>query len=65
MRKASEYKQHADECRMLARSAKAQEHREMLLTMAETWDKLAEERHKTAARQQRIAELEKNEPGGQ
>jgi hypothetical protein len=31
----------ADECRMLAKQAKQQEHRIMLLHMAETWDRIA------------------------
>ena len=44
MKKASEYRQHAEECRALARGVAAGPQREQLLDMAHTWDKLAEER---------------------
>jgi len=59
VRKVSEYRQHADECRKLARRAASPEHGDMLLNMAATWDSLAEERIKSTARQQRIANLER------
>lgn len=48
MRKASEYRQHAKECRSLAGHAISEEHRKQLLAMAESWDTLASEREKTA-----------------
>ena len=44
MKKASEYRQHAHECRALARGLPAGEQRDQLLEMASTWDKLAEDR---------------------
>jgi hypothetical protein len=44
MRKASEYRQHAEECRSLAASMPSDAHRDQLLEMAEQWEKLAEER---------------------
>ena len=44
MKKASEYRKHAEECRALARQMKHGEYREQLLIMAETWDRLAAER---------------------
>jgi len=44
MKKASEYRQHAEECRALARGVAAGPQREQLLDMAHTWDKLAVER---------------------
>ncbi|HEX2725932.1 MAG TPA: hypothetical protein VHN20_08955 [Beijerinckiaceae bacterium] len=44
MKKASEYRKHAEECRALARQMKQGEYREQLLVMADTWDRLAEER---------------------
>jgi hypothetical protein len=50
MKKASEYRTHADECRMLARTAKTAEHRSMLMNMAATWDSLAETREKSQAK---------------
>ncbi len=44
MKKASEYRKHAEECRVLANRMAQGEHRDQLLDMAPTWDKLAEER---------------------
>ena len=44
MKKAIEYRQHAGECRALARSAQNEEHRVQLIKMAETWEKLAGDR---------------------
>ena len=44
MKKASEYRQHANECRALAQSMEHGEQRSQLLEMAATWDKLAAER---------------------
>lgn len=48
MKKASEYRQHAAECRTLAQKMDLGEHREQLLRMAETWDKLAQDREEAA-----------------
>jgi hypothetical protein len=50
MKEASEYREHAAECRALANTMD-RAHREQLLRMAQTWDKLAEE-HAAPARQQ-------------
>jgi len=50
MKKASEYRQHAQECRELAKHMPAGDQREQLLKMAETWDKLALERQRIAGR---------------
>ena len=44
MKKAEEYRQHAKECRNLAKGLDAGEQRDQLLTMAATWERLAEER---------------------
>ena len=41
MEKTSEYRQHAEECRVLARNAQNEEQRRQLLKMAEAWDKFA------------------------
>ena len=49
MKKASEYRKHAEECRALARQMKQGEYREQLLVMADTWDRLAEEREASLA----------------
>ena len=44
MKKASEYRQHAEECRVLAAGMESAEHREQLLQMAEHWERLAQDR---------------------
>jgi hypothetical protein len=49
VKKASEYRKHAEECRALARQMKQGEYREQLLVMADTWDRLAEEREASLA----------------
>jgi hypothetical protein len=50
MRKVSDYRRHAEECRQLMRGARTPEHREMLHQMAETWESLAESREKQLER---------------
>lgn len=65
MKKASEYKEHAEECRALARRSKSPEDRDMLLNMAATWDSLAENRLKATERQQRLAKLAEQEPAAE
>jgi hypothetical protein len=59
MKKVSEYRQHAKECRALAKTVRSPQHRDMLVNMAATWDRLAEDRIKTAKGLERIADLEK------
>jgi len=44
MKKASEYRQHAQECRTLAAAMESPEQREQLLEMARHWEKLADDR---------------------
>jgi hypothetical protein len=46
MKTASEYRKHAQECRLLARQVSEGEQREQLLEMARTWDGLAESRER-------------------
>ena len=46
MKKVSEYRQHAAECRSLASGMPNEEQRDQLLSMAETWDQLADERER-------------------
>lgn len=53
MKKASEYRQHAIECRQLAASIEG-EQRSQLLEMAATWDRLAAERAELVARHPEI-----------
>jgi hypothetical protein len=42
--KATQYREHAKECRRLAGQASAGEHYAQLLQLAETWEKLADDR---------------------
>jgi hypothetical protein len=44
MDKASEFRQHAEECRALAQQMQQGEHRAQLLKLAEAWERLAEDR---------------------
>ena len=60
MKKVSEYRERAEDCRILAKRASLESRRDMLLKMAATWDGLAEDRERTMARQERIAKLEKD-----
>jgi hypothetical protein len=53
MKKASEYYQHAEQCRALAANAKVGQ-RDMLLQMAETWEFLAKTRVEQLTRKRRI-----------
>ena len=55
MKKASEYRQHAEECRVLARSMPAGKDRDQLLEMAATWDNLAIERSELVRRHPELA----------
>ena len=55
MKKASEYRQHADECRTLAGRMDVGEHRDQLLEMAATWDKLADERSEMVKRHPEVS----------
>jgi hypothetical protein len=55
MKKASEYRRHAEECRALAKNMKAGEQREQLLEMATTWENLATERTELVRRHPELA----------
>ncbi len=44
MKKASEYRLHAQECRSLANAMDQGDQRDQLLEMAATWERLADER---------------------
>jgi hypothetical protein len=50
MRKASEFRRHAQECRVLARNADRPEQRAQLIQMADTWERIADERERLIAR---------------
>jgi hypothetical protein len=55
MKKASEYRHHAGECRAMADRTKPGPQRDQLLEMARTWDKLAEERSDLVRRHPELA----------
>ncbi|MDB5437917.1 MAG: hypothetical protein JWM33_344, partial [Caulobacteraceae bacterium] len=44
MKKASEYRKHAEECRELAAAMDLGEHRDQLLEMAANWERMADDR---------------------
>ena len=55
MKKASEYRQHAEECRALAQTMGPGEQRNQLLEMAATWDNLAADRSELVRRNPELA----------
>ena len=55
LKKASEYHQHAEECRVLARNAANNEQRTALEKMAQTWESLAQDRERHVAQTTRMA----------
>jgi hypothetical protein len=54
MQKIEVYRNHAEECRTMARRSRLPGEREMLLNMARTWDDLATFRAEQIARQECI-----------
>jgi hypothetical protein len=57
MRKVSEYRAHADECRRLAAITNDPEHRQQLTQMADTWEMLAQARARQLMRAGKIPKL--------
>jgi hypothetical protein len=55
MKKASEYREHAEQCRKLAKGMPPGEQRDQLAEMAVTWDRLAEERSDLIRRHPELA----------
>jgi hypothetical protein len=55
MKKASEYRQHAEECRALAGTVRDPRQLEQLLEMAKTWDQLAADRSDLVRRHPELA----------
>jgi hypothetical protein len=51
MKTVAEYRRHAEECRELARRARSPEEREMILHIAQTWDKLAKGRERKVTKE--------------
>ncbi|MGB6351082.1 MAG: hypothetical protein WBG10_13745 [Pseudolabrys sp.] len=62
MRKLYEYREHANECRKMARTA-IPSHRQQLEQMAETWEQLAEARLRQLRKEGKTAEDEFLSPG--
>lgn len=58
MRKVSEYREHAEECRKMAANTRNQEHKKQLQIMAEAWEMLAKEREKKIRKQSGTAAAE-------
>jgi hypothetical protein len=58
MKKASEYRLHADECRALAGGMQNDEQRAQLLAMAEQWEVLARDREAIVVRHPELAQPE-------
>jgi hypothetical protein len=56
IKKASEYREHAEECRTLARWAKSADDRALFLNMAATWESLAQARGKQLAKKMQVDE---------
>lgn len=56
MRKITDYRNHAEECRKLAAGA-SEEKRTALIEMAKTWDMLADERERALEQKERIQAL--------
>jgi hypothetical protein len=54
VKKANEYREHAQECRQLARNAQNVGQRTQLLEMAQTWENLALERERLLREQEEL-----------
>jgi hypothetical protein len=61
VKKASEYRKHAEECRNLARQVPEGPQREQLLEMARTWDSLANDRDNLIQKHPEIALVDKQD----
>jgi chromosome segregation ATPase len=61
VKKASEYRQHADECRALAAQMQQGDQRDQLMRMAETWENLAKDRERLSRKSR---ELNEKSPAG-
>ncbi len=55
MKKASEYRRHAEECRALANAMEQGAQRNQLLEMAATWENLARDRSELVRRHPELA----------
>ncbi len=62
MKKASEYRKHAEECLALSKQVPEGEQRKQLLVMARTWNALAEDQERVTRKHSDQSE-EKPRPG--
>jgi hypothetical protein len=53
MRKVSEYQEHAEECRKMARQTTNKQHKKQLEDMAQAWDMLVKGREKQVSKEQK------------
>jgi hypothetical protein len=51
LKTVAEYREHAQECRRLAQSIRSADHKAALISMAETWESLAQEREARLTRE--------------
>lgn len=58
MKKAADYRKHAEECRALARGAISEQERTQLIQMATTWESLAKDREGYVARNPELSRRE-------
>ncbi len=63
MKKASEYRKHAEECRILAKQVPEGPQREQLLEMARTWDNLANDRDALVKKHPELAQTDDKDGG--
>ncbi len=63
MKKASEYRRHAEECRVLAKQVPEGPQRDQLLEMARTWDALAADRSALVQKHPELALPDETEEG--
>jgi hypothetical protein len=59
LEKTSEYREHAEECRVLAKAALTPEHKAILENMGRTWEMLAKSREERLRREQRLLYLDR------
>ncbi|HEU6441731.1 MAG TPA: hypothetical protein VFF38_05180 [Microvirga sp.] len=63
MKKASEYRKHAEECRILAKQVPEGPQRDQLLEMARTWDNLANDRDALVKKHPELAQTDEKDGG--
>jgi hypothetical protein len=61
VKKASDYRKHAEECRTLARQVPEGPQRDQLLEMARTWDNLADDRDALVKKHPELAVPDEND----